>query len=97
MTIGRVILMNVAQGKAEDAERIWKEQCAPLMIDQAGCRLEKLMRSLDRPELFISYSEWDSMEAINAYRESTAHETIQKEVRALQGARAVVWAYQILD
>jgi heme-degrading monooxygenase HmoA len=97
MTVARVILINVAQGKAEDAERVWKEQCAPLMGRQAGCRSEKLMRSLDRPDLYISYSEWDSMDAVNRYRESTDHETIQGETRALQGARAVVWCYEIVD
>ena len=58
MTIARVILINLASGKSGDAERVWKEECAPLMIRQKGCRSEKFMRSLDRPELFISYSEW---------------------------------------
>ncbi len=97
MTIARVILINVAEGDSGDAERVWKEECTPLMIRQKGCRSEKLMRSLDRPDLYISYSEWDSMEDIERYRSGTDHDTIQSEVRALEGARAVVWCYEILD
>ncbi len=97
MTIARVILFNVANGDSGDAERVWKEECAPLMIRQKGCRSEKLMRSLDRPELYISYSEWDSMEDVEHYRTGADHKTIQSEVNALQGARAVVWCYEILD
>ena len=97
MTIARVILINLAEGDSGDAERVWKEQCAPLMIRQQGCRSEKLMRSLDRPDLFISYSEWDSMDDIERYRSSTDHATIRSEVYALPGARAVVWCYDILD
>ncbi len=97
MTIARVILINLANGKSGDAERVWKEECAPLMIRQKGCRSEKFMRSLDRPELYISYSEWDSMEDVERYRSGTDHKTIQSEVHALEGARAVVWCYEILD
>ena len=97
MTIARVILINLAEGDSGDAERIWKEECSPLMARQQGCHSEKLMRSLDRPDLFISYSEWDSMEDIEGYRAGADHATIQSESRALQGARAVVWCYEILD
>ena len=97
MTIGRVIMITVPPESVEEAERVWKTECAPLMVRQQGCRSEKLMKSLDRPGLYISYSEWDSAEDITRYRESTDHETIQSETHALQGARAVVWCYEIID
>lgn len=97
MTIARVIIIKTPEEKFSDAELIWTTQCAPLMRRQKGCRLEKFMRSTDRPDLYISYSEWDSVEDIEAYRKSTEHETIQSETRAIQGSRAVVWTYNILD
>ena len=37
------------------------------------------------------------MDAIEGYRATTEHATIQSEVRAIQGSRAVVWTYEILD
>ena len=65
MTVARVILINVPEENAIEAERVWKAQCAPLMARQQGCRSEKLMKSLDRPGLYISYAEWDSLEDID--------------------------------
>lgn len=97
MTIARVIILKTPDKKFSDAERIWKSQCAPLMRRQKGCRLEKFMRSTDQADLYISYSEWDSMADIDRYRTSTEHQTIQSETRALQGSRAVVWTYEILE
>lgn len=97
MTIARVILINAPGDNPETAERVWKTECAPLMTRQAGCLSEKLMRSLDRPELYISYSEWDSLDSIERYRETTEHDTIKSEIRALQDARAVVWVYEIIE
>ena len=97
MAIARVIIIKTPDEKFSDAELIWKKQCAPLMKRQKGCRLEKFMRSTERPDLYISYSEWDSMADIEKYRATTEHRTIQSEVHELQGSRAVVWTYEILD
>ncbi len=97
MTVARVILINVPKGNTKDAESIWKSECGPLMVRQEGCQSEKLMKSLDRPGLYISYSEWDSQADIDRYRETTDHDTIRSEARAIQGARAVVWCYEIID
>ncbi len=58
---------------------------------------DSIMRSTENPDLYISYSEWDSIDDINRYRESTEHKTIQSETRAIQGSRAVVWTYEILS
>ena len=41
MPIVRLIHVNVDPGQASDAERIWKEDCGPLMIGQKGCRSEQ--------------------------------------------------------
>ncbi|MBT3791577.1 MAG: antibiotic biosynthesis monooxygenase [Rhodospirillales bacterium] len=97
MTISRVILINVPEGQEADAERVWKEDCSTLMRKQKGCTAEKLLRSLDRPGLFISYSEWDSQVDIDRYRDSEDHKSIQSESRALQGGRAVVWRYEVVE
>ncbi|MCH6588475.1 MAG: antibiotic biosynthesis monooxygenase, partial [Proteobacteria bacterium] len=75
-------------GGEGDAERVWKEECAPLMIRQKGCRSEKFMRSLDRPELYISYSEWDSMEDVERYRSGVAEWMRGKDRRGRPGRLA---------
>ncbi len=97
MTIARVIIIKAPEEKNKEAERMWKEHCAPLMRRQKGCQSEKFMRSTENPDLYISYSEWDSIADIDRYRESTEHKTIQSETRAIQGSRAVVWTYEVLS
>ena len=97
MPIVRLIHVNVDPGQAADAERIWKEDCGPLMIGRKGCRSEQLLKCMDSPGEYISYSEWESQEDIERYRESDDHQKIQSHARALQGARAVVKRYEPID
>ena len=58
MSIIRLIHIKIDPSETETAERIWKTECATLMISQKGCISEKLLRARDRGE-FISYSEWE--------------------------------------
>jgi quinol monooxygenase YgiN len=73
MPIVRLIFVRVVPEEAKNAEQIWKESWAPLMIiKQPGCLSEKLLRSSDDPGEFISYSEWKDQQSIDAYRVSEA-------------------------
>jgi len=94
MPIIRLLHVKVAPDAMKEAERIWKEDCAPLMIKQPGCLSEKLLKCLDDPGDYVSYSEWESDAAIEAYRKSKDHDVIMQHSRNLQGARAHVKRYQ---
>jgi len=54
------------------------------------------LRSRDAPE-FISYSEWESEAAIEAYRNSDAHKEIVRHTRGLKGAKAEVKLYDLVQ
>lgn len=94
MPIIRLIHVKVDPSQIAEAERIWNEDCAPLMIRQPGCTSERLLKCIDDPGEYISYSEWESQQAIDRYRESDDHKTIQSHAQALQGAHAVVKRYE---
>ncbi len=94
MSIFRLIHIKVDPSQVAEAERIWKQDCATLMIRQPGCTSEQLLKCIDFEGEYISYSEWESQEAIDNYRNSADHETIQSHSRALQGARAEVKRYE---
>jgi heme-degrading monooxygenase HmoA len=96
MPIVRLIFVRVVPQEAKNAEQIWKESCAPLMIQQPGCFSEKLLRSTDDPGEFISYSEWKDQQSIDAYRVSEAHEEIKKHARHLHGDRPSVKRYEVV-
>ena len=96
MSIIRLIHIKVDRSETENAVRNWKTQRASLMIQQKGCLSEKLLRCRDAPE-FISYSEWESEAAIEAYRNSDAHKEIVQHTRGLKGAKAEVKLYDLVQ
>ncbi|HWP58498.1 MAG TPA: antibiotic biosynthesis monooxygenase family protein [Candidatus Acidoferrales bacterium] len=96
MAVVRLIYVKVAPEQAGHAERLWKESCAPLMIQEPGCLSEELLKCVESPGEYISYSAWESHEAIEAYRRSKAHDEIKRHARGLQGERPVVKRYEIV-
>ena len=96
MSIIRLIHISIDPSESENAVRVWKAECAPLMIKQKGCISEKLLRCKDAPE-FISYSEWDSEADIAAYNHGEAHKEIVRHTRALKGAKAKVKLYELVQ
>jgi heme-degrading monooxygenase HmoA len=95
MPIVRLIYVTVNPDQATEAEHVWKTQCAPLMIQQHGCLSEKMLKCVDAPGEYISYSEWESQETIDAYRSSDAHNKIKEHTKQLRGERPVVKRYEV--
>jgi heme-degrading monooxygenase HmoA len=95
--ITRMIIVNVPKDKAEEAERLWKQECAPLMIKQEGCVSEEFLRCRENPGEFISVSAWENQGAIDKYRGSDAHKEIQRHTRGLMNvAKVEVKTYEVM-
>jgi quinol monooxygenase YgiN len=95
--ITRMILVNVPKERAAEAERLWKQECAPLMIKQPGCLSEQFLRGREDPGEFISLSSWENQAAIDKYRASEAHQAIQQHTRALMNvAKVTVKTYEVM-
>ena len=87
--ITRMIVVTVPKDKAAEAERIWKSECAPVMIQQPGCIGEQFLRSLDHPGELISLQNWQDQKSIDAYRAGPGHQEILKHTRGLMGVSKV--------
>jgi len=95
--IMRMVLVDVPVEKAAEAERLWKNECAPLMIGQPGCISEQLIRSRDNTGEFISLSTWMNQADIDRYRAGMAHKAIEQHVHALLiEAKTEVKTYDIV-
>jgi heme-degrading monooxygenase HmoA len=94
MSIIRMIYTTFPAEFAAQAERNWKEKCAPIMIRQPGCISEQLLRCRDNPGEYISYSEWDNEESIGRYLASPDHQEIKRHNRNIAGATVVVKNYE---
>ena len=84
MAIVRLIFVTVKAQDAAAAERIWRQDCAPLMIKRKGCLSEELLKSTDKAGELISYAEWDSQASIDRYLASADHQTIKQHAKALK-------------
>jgi quinol monooxygenase YgiN len=95
--IMRMVLVDVPVEMAAEAERLWKNECAPLMISQPGCISEQLIRSRDNPGEFISLSAWTNQADIDRYRAGVAHKAILQHIHALLNvAKTEVKTYDIV-
>jgi quinol monooxygenase YgiN len=87
MSIVRLIFVKVSAADVPEAERLWKKECAPLMIRQTGCLSEELLKSIDVPGELISYAVWENQKSIDRYLASTDHQEIKKHARSLKTER----------
>jgi heme-degrading monooxygenase HmoA len=93
----RMIVVTVPAEKAVEAERLWKQGCAPVMIQQPGCMSEEFLRNVNQPGEIISLQTWENQAAIDLYRKSEAHEEILRHTRSLMGVSKVdVKTYEVI-
>jgi heme-degrading monooxygenase HmoA len=96
MSIIRMIVTTVPPEFAEQAERNWKEKCAPIMIRQPGCLSEKMLRSETTPGEYISYSEWEDEACIKQYLASADHQEIKRHNTNIKDAKVAVKHYTLV-
>ena len=96
MSIVRMIITTVPTGMGSQAERNWRDKCAPLMIKQPGCLSERFLRSKDNLGEYISYGEWDNEQSIQAYLKSADHQEIKRHNTNITGAKVVVKEYDVV-
>jgi heme-degrading monooxygenase HmoA len=84
--ISRHIIVKAPPNLATEIQRVWKQACAPLMIQQPGCLREQLLHCREELGEFISVAEWESPEAIERYLDSPEHEQIKQHARQIVGS-----------
>jgi heme-degrading monooxygenase HmoA len=66
------------------------------MLKRPGCISEELLRCVEDPGEYISISEWESTQAIDAYLASPEHEEIKRHTRGVTGMAATVKKYEVI-
>jgi len=59
------------------------EHARPTILSQSGCRSVVLVRQIDDPAAFATWSVWDGPAALEAYRTSTFFTGFWPDVKAL--------------
>jgi heme-degrading monooxygenase HmoA len=96
MSIVRMIYTKFPPSEAAEAEKDWREECAPLMKRQPGCLSEELLRCTEAAGEYISYSEWADAASIDAYLKSADHQEIKRRTSGIKNASVTVKSYELI-
>lgn len=62
-----------------------------------GCRHLELMRDLDQPTVYVTYSHWDSPDALERYRHSELFRTTWAVTKPLFADRPVAFSVEQIE
>ena len=60
-----------------------------------GCRGMRLLKGIDEPTVIMTYSHWDSEEALNTYRNSPVFIGLWNKIKPYFGDRPEAWSHEI--
>ncbi len=82
--------------RSEEVERFLAlyDQAYPIIVGQPGCRSVQLVREIDDPAAFATWSVWDDAAALDAYRRSAFFRGFWPEVKALFRAPAQAVSFE---
>lgn len=62
-----------------------------------GCRLLEIYRDKNNPNIFFSYSRWESEHDLNSYRNSDFFKNIWKETKLLFNDKPQAWSVDTIE
>ncbi|XLS30853.1 putative quinol monooxygenase [Flavobacteriaceae bacterium M23B6Z8] len=62
-----------------------------------GCSFLELYQAKDTPEIFFTYSYWDSEEALENYRNSELFKTVWKQTKILFAGKPEAWSVDRIE
>ena len=79
--------------KAEDFLALFNE-VFPLINTFPGCTRLELLRDIDNPSIFFTYSHWDKPESLEAYRTSALFKSTWERTKILFAHKAAAWSVE---
>ena len=61
-------------------------------MDFDGCEDVNLWRAIESPNVFFTYSLWQSMNDLNTYRESDIFRSVWSKVKPMFNKKAEAWS-----
>ena len=92
--IRRIVKMTFAPDKIEEFKEIFKNSKEKIR-GRAGCHHLELWQDAKYPNIFFTYSHWESEDFLNAYRHSALFKGVWKDTKALFAARPEAWSLEV--
>lgn len=87
----RIVKMTFKADKTAEFETLFN-QYKNEIANQPGCKKLSLMRDINQPEVFMTYSHWDNEESLNAYRKSETFGIVWPRTKALFANNPEAWS-----
>ncbi|GAB3532825.1 hypothetical protein GCM10027443_17210 [Pontibacter brevis] len=91
--IVRIVRMTFKPEKTEEFLEIFRNSKEKIRAFE-GCNHVELLQDMNDPNVYSTYSLWDSEEHLNRYRESTLFGQVWPHTKALFAARPQAWSMQ---
>ena len=89
--IVRIVKMTFEQQKANEFLTIFNES-KHLIRNMEGCSHLELLNDIHSPNIYFTYSYWDSDDDLNNYRNSELFNTVWAKTKVLFSAKAEAWS-----
>lgn len=89
--INRIVKMTFHPDKVETFKGIF-ESSKEKIRSFAGCHYLALHQDINSPNIFFTYSKWESESHLNAYRESELFKTTWQNTKILFEAKPEAWS-----
>lgn len=89
--ITRIVKLTIQPDKTAEFLTIFNDSKS-FILNSEGCSFVQVLHDIHQPDLFFTYSIWDSEEHLNKYRQSETFETIWQRTKLLFAAKAEAWS-----
>lgn len=94
--IKRIVKLTFQPDQTEAFRSIFEEMKVQIRGFE-GCHHLELWRSRSEPNVFFTFSFWDSEEYLDAYRQSELFQGTWRRTKALFAARPEAWSVDMLE
>ena len=93
--IKRIVKMSFQPDKVEEFKAIFKEKWK-LIVGFKGCGHVELLQDKTNPNIFFTYSVWETENDLNAYRDSELFEKVWGKTKVLFNDKPQAWSVEEL-
>jgi quinol monooxygenase YgiN len=72
------------------------EMWRPRIASVKGCRSLKLLEDVDNPNVFCTFSEWDSQQDLDNYRKSDIFAEVWPLTKAMFADKPIAWSSRVI-
>jgi heme-degrading monooxygenase HmoA len=87
----RIVKLNIQPDKTAEFLTLFNDSKS-FILNSEGCSFVQVLTDIKQPNLFFTYSCWDTEEHLNKYRDSEVFEGIWKRTKLLFADKAEAWS-----